>query len=90
MGQAVWLSSRVPAQCECYRRRPGLKTIRRFITFVREARSELTKVTFPKRKEVMGTTVVVIATMCIFGVFLWAVDIVMGRVVTWLYSYFGS
>ena len=64
--------------------------IKRFMTFVREARSELNKVTFPKRKEVVGTTVVVIATMCVFGVFLWAVDIVMGRVVTWLYSYFGS
>ena len=64
--------------------------IKRFMTFVRETRSELNKVTFPKRTEVVGTTIVVIATMFIFGIFLWAVDIVMGRVVTWLYSYFGS
>ncbi len=64
--------------------------IKRFMTFVREAWSELNKVTFPKRTEVVGTTAVVIVTMCVFGVFLWAVDIVMGRVVTWLYSYFGS
>ena len=62
--------------------------IKRFLTFLREVRVEVNKVTWPKRLEVYGTTVVVIVTVFIFGFFLWAVDIVMGRVVTWLYAYF--
>jgi preprotein translocase SecE subunit len=63
--------------------------INRFKEFLREVRAEFYKVTWPKRNEVYGTTVVVIVTCFVFGFFLWAVDIVMGRVVTWLYSYFG-
>ena len=62
--------------------------ISRFKVFLREVRAEFHKVTWPKRIEVYGTTVVVIVTCFVFGFFLWAVDIVMGRVVTWLYSYF--
>ena len=62
--------------------------IDRFRVFLREVRAEFNKVTWPKRKEVYGTTIVVIITCFIFGFYLWAVDIVMGRVVTWLYSYF--
>ncbi|MFQ5743201.1 MAG: preprotein translocase subunit SecE [Acidobacteriota bacterium] len=63
--------------------------IKRFKTFLREVRTEFHKVTWPKQKEVYGTTVVVIVTCFIFGFFLWAVDVIMGRVVTWLYSYLG-
>ncbi len=62
--------------------------IKRFREFLQEVRAEFHKVTWPKRNEVYGTTIVVIATCFIFGFFLWAVDIVMGRVVTWLYGYF--
>ena len=63
--------------------------IKRFAAFLREVRGEFHKVTWPKRNEVYGTTIVVIVTLFIFGFYLWAVDIVMGRVVTWLYSYCG-
>lgn len=62
---------------------------KRWTTFLREVRAELKKVTWPKRKEVQGTTVVVIVTCFIFGFFLWAVDVVMGQVLTWLYASLG-
>jgi preprotein translocase SecE subunit len=62
--------------------------IKRFIEFLKEVRVDFHKVTWPKRKEVYGTTIVVIVTCFVFGFFLCAVDIVMGRVVTWLYGYF--
>ncbi len=62
--------------------------IKRFREFLHEVRAEFRKVTWPKRNEVYGTTVVVILTCFIFGFFLWAVDIVMGRFVGWLYGYF--
>lgn len=61
----------------------------RLTTFLREVRAELKKVTWPKRKEVYGTTAVVIVTLFIFGFYLWAVDVVMGRMLTWLYSSLG-
>jgi preprotein translocase subunit SecE len=61
----------------------------RWKTFVREVRAEVKKVTWPKRNEVYGTTMVVIVTCIIFGVYLWFVDVVMSRVITWLYAAFG-
>ena len=60
--------------------------INRLVAFLREVRTEIRKVTWPKRKEVYGTTLVVIVTCVIFGFFLWAVDVVMSRIVTWLYA----
>ena len=62
--------------------------INRFREFLREVRAEFNKVTWPKRNEVYGTTIVVIVTCFVFGFFLWAVDIVMGRLVAWLYGNF--
>ena len=62
--------------------------IKRFIQFLKEVRADFHKVTWLKPKEVYGTTIVVIVTCFVFGFFLWAVDIVMGRIVTWLYGYF--
>jgi preprotein translocase subunit SecE len=62
---------------------------KRWTTFLREVRAEIKKVTWPKRREVQGTTVVVIVTCFIFGFFLWAVDVVMGQVLTWLYASLG-
>ena len=37
----------------------------------------------------LGTTIVVLVTCVVFGVYLWFVDIVMGRVLTWLYAVVG-
>ena len=48
--------------------------------FLKEVRSEMRKVSFPTRDEVVGTTIVVIVTSFIFAVFLFLADqlIVMG------------
>jgi len=43
-------------------------------TFVREARDELKKVTWPDRDEVTSFTVVVIVAVIIVSIFLWFVD----------------
>ena len=70
------------------RGRPG-HMLERWKTFLREVRAEIKKVTWPKRKEVYGTTVVVIVTCVIFGAYLWLVDVVMGWVLTRLYAVLG-
>lgn len=63
--------------------------LNRWKQFLREVRGEINKVTWPKRKEVRGTTIVVLITCVVFGVYLWFVDIVMGRLLTWLYAAIG-
>lgn len=45
--------------------------------FLGEVRSEMRKVTFPTRDEVVGTTIVVIVTSFIFATYLWLADIVI-------------
>jgi preprotein translocase subunit SecE len=58
-------------------------------TFLSEVRNELKRVTWPSRKEVYATTVVVILTSIFFGVYLFAVDIVFGKIVQWIFSQLG-
>jgi len=45
---------------------------RRFLT---DVRSELGRVTWPTRREVWATTVVVILTSMVFGLYLWGIDL---------------
>jgi preprotein translocase subunit SecE len=52
-------------------------------TFFSEVKSELKKVTWPSRKEVYATTVVVIVTTLFFGFYLWLLDIGF----SWLYEH---
>jgi len=52
--------------------------------FLGETRSELKKVSFPTRDEVVSTTIVVIVTSFIFAVFLWAADLVILRGYDWI------
>lgn len=43
--------------------------------FLVDVRSELGRVTWPTRREVWATTVVVILTSLVFGVYLWVIDL---------------
>jgi preprotein translocase subunit SecE len=42
------------------------------------------KVTFPSRKEVQATTVVVIITVVLFGVYFFVIDQGIGSAVNWV------
>lgn len=50
--------------------------------FLSEVRSEMRKVTFPTRDEVVATTIVVIVTSFVFAVYLFLAD----RVIVWGYE----
>jgi preprotein translocase subunit SecE len=58
--------------------------------FLVEVRNELKRVTWPSRKEVYATTVVVIMTSIFFGVYLWGLDQLFERSVLSLFRYFGA
>ena len=51
----------------------------RIKTFYNDVRTEMKKVTTPSRKEVQATTVVVIVTVFIFGLYFWVVDTAIGH-----------
>jgi preprotein translocase subunit SecE len=45
--------------------------------FFREVKSEMSKVSFPSRDEVVGTTVVVLVASFVFAIYLWVADLVI-------------
>ena len=59
-------------------------------TFLTEVRNEMRRVTWPSRKEVYATTVVVILTSAFFGIYLWGMDIALSILVNWIYRRFGA
>ena len=62
----------------------------RFRTFLTEVRNELKRVTWPSRREVYATTVVVILTSAFIGLYLFAVDYGINAVVQWIFRRFGA
>ena len=58
----------------------------RIKNFYTDVRTEMKKVTAPSWKEVQATTVVVIITVFLFGLYFWIVDNTIGNGVTYLYK----
>jgi preprotein translocase subunit SecE len=58
--------------------------------FLSEVRNELKRVTWPSRKEVYATTIVVIIFSAAIGLYLFALDQLLIRVVEWHYRVFGA
>ena len=58
--------------------------------FFTETRSELKKVTFPPRKEVVATTIVVLIASVVFAFYLWIADMVIVRLYEMILRAFGS
>ncbi len=52
--------------------------------FIREVRSEVSKVTWPTRKETMVSTVMVLVLALISALFFLAVDAIFASLVTWI------
>ena len=50
--------------------------------FLIDVRAELGRVTWPTRREVWATTVVVILISALFGVYLYSVDVILSWVVS--------
>ena len=58
--------------------------------FYTDVRGELKKVSWPRRDEVTGTTMVVITAVFFFGLYLGVVDYFLGLGLNGLLDYFGS
>ncbi len=56
--------------------------LKKVTEFFQEVKLELKKVVFPTRKEVIGSTWVVITTVLIAAFFLWIVDLAVGTTIS--------
>ncbi len=54
---------------------------KRLVNFLKEARAELKKVTWPSRNEVTSTTIVVIIATFFFGFYLYFMDLIFSWVI---------
>jgi preprotein translocase subunit SecE len=61
---------------------------KRFWMFLKDAKAELRKVTWPSRNEVYSTTIVVIISVFFFGFYLFFMDVAFSRVITWIGDFF--
>jgi preprotein translocase subunit SecE len=66
-----------------------VNALKRFREFLVETWAELKKTTWPPKKEVYGTTVVVIVAVLICAVYLFAVDKVLETAMTRIFQVFG-
>ena len=57
--------------------------------FLSGVRNEMARVTWPSRREVYATTIVVILTSILFGVYLWSVDLLLSSIMRSVFQYFG-
>jgi preprotein translocase subunit SecE len=62
---------------------------RRFLNFLKDVRSEVRKVTWPSRREVYNTTLVVIFATIFFAFYLFFMDIIFSWVISNIKSLFG-
>jgi preprotein translocase subunit SecE len=58
--------------------------------FLADVRAELGRVTWPTRREVWATTIVVILVSLVFGIYLYVVDISLSALVGWIFKRVGS
>ena len=58
--------------------------------FLSEVRNEMARVTWPTRREVYATTIVVILTSIFFGIYLYGIDLVVSRIMGAIFRSFGA
>jgi preprotein translocase subunit SecE len=58
--------------------------------FLSEVRNEMARVTWPSKKEVYATTLVVILFSVAMGVYLYAVDLTLNALMQWIYRTLGA
>jgi preprotein translocase subunit SecE len=69
---------------------PATRGPGRFFEFLGEVRAELRRVTWPSRAEVYATTVVVILTSLVFGLYLFGIDLLLNSAVQRIFQRFGG
>jgi preprotein translocase SecE subunit len=66
------------------------RSFRSGIDFIKDTRKELNNVSWPARREVTGTTIVVIASVFFFGFFLFIADLIVNTGMNYLFRAFAA
>jgi len=61
---------------------------RRWKQFLHDVRSEMSKVVWPSRQDVISTTIVVTITVAFFGIFFLGTDSLFGALFNWVLNRF--
>ena len=69
---------------------PGGGWFDRARRFLSEVRNEMSRVSWPSRREVWATTLVVILTSAVFGLYLFLVDLGLSAAIGWVFRKFGE
>jgi len=66
-----------------------MKSIKDIIKFLKEVQEELKKVTWPSRQLVKNATIAVIVFTLLVSVYLWALDFVFSRLISYVMERLG-
>jgi preprotein translocase subunit SecE len=58
--------------------------------FLTKVREEMARVTWPAKREVQATTIVVIVFSIFMGLYLFAIDAAFNKLVEWIFRSFGG
>ena len=58
--------------------------------FLSKVREETSRVTWPTKREVQATTVVVIVFSVVMGLYLFTIDVVFNKIVEWIFRLGGA
>ena len=61
-----------------------------FKNYVQELQMEMRRVTWPNRKQVRATTVVVVVSVFAFALYFFVVDLIVGRGITRVFDFFAK
>jgi preprotein translocase subunit SecE len=56
--------------------------LKRLASFIKEVRTELKKVIWPSRNQVINNTITVLITCLVIGGIIWILDFILGQVYT--------
>ncbi len=59
--------------------------VKRFISFIREYKSEIKKIRWPDLKTVTKNTIIVLIVCAVVGAFIWLLDFGLGSLIEWLF-----
>ena len=65
---------------------PSNHRLDRLVRFLHEVRQELSKVTWPTRKEVIACSIVVLVTVTVLGSLIFALDYLFSRLILGLFN----
>jgi preprotein translocase subunit SecE len=63
-----------------------MSLIQKPVKFLKEVKAELAKVSWSTRQELTSSTIVVIVTTTLLGIFIGVIDIMLSKILSWVFK----